>query len=606
MKINCTKVALEIENNDLSSFYEDKISEKDLLTIATKLKKNELENIKILFDHIIENNVNENCDWNIGSTIQHFNIQNIMNYICSLPKDKKSYLYDSIGISWAIGDSESKDERVIEFLYDILDYSTNPDSWWRAAYSLENLIGKNAINLLKRSLKHDKTYNLDNCLSDLSNKRKVIGLLLNANSLEIKDKIYPELKKQFYESLEKNDKKLLLNIIWIFGRLRLYDNDIYKEIIKILNETDDYEIIYYIFQSFSADPKEIFHDLFIDCFKSEDPLVKKMAIRGISSLNYLADVDVLGNLIESETNEAVIGEITKALYNIKNDVLKQKKYLYGKYIVNENGLIIDDSDKWYADASIYNIFSENEDPENLSLTLIKNKLEKENIIVKNPIDLACGTGKVSKYILNHIDYSGTLYAVDSSKQMLDYLQRTIDRQKYYVDEIELINKKTEEFNLENNEKSTLIISSFGFPSKISSKERTIKELKKIYDNLDDNGVFVTIGWDETFNDELNEMWYKYIPDDIKATSFENWRKIRSSRITSPRNCNLTWYKKNLQLPLIFRNLEESVNVMGHLFGRDAATSILKSEKKIWWMAYGITWDTKESIKNALIKLGELE
>ena len=60
----------------------------------------------------------------------------------------------------------------------------------------------------------------------------------------------------------------------------------------------------------------------------------------------------------------------------------------------------------------------------------------------------------------------------------------------------------------------------------------------------------------------------------------------------------------MQIPLIFNSLEESVNVMGHLFGRDAATHILTTGKKTWWMAMGITWDTKESIKKILESMGE--
>lgn len=76
----------------------------------------------------------------------------------------------------------------------------------------------------------------------------------------------------------------------------------------------------------------------------------------------------------------------------------------------------------------------------------------------------------------------------------------------------------------------MIISSFGFLSKISSKERCINELKAIYKNFADDGVFITIGWDKTFNDELNEMWYRYIPDNIIAKNFDEWHRERSEVI----------------------------------------------------------------------------
>ena len=89
-------------------------------------------------------------------------------------------------------------------------------------------------------------------------------MLLHANNYEIRTIIYPKLKEKFYTAIKQKDNKLLLNIIWLFGRLRLYDNDIYIEIEKILTRTNDYEIIYYIFQSMSDDPKQIFYNKFIN------------------------------------------------------------------------------------------------------------------------------------------------------------------------------------------------------------------------------------------------------------------------------------------------------------------------------------------------------
>jgi hypothetical protein len=191
--------------------------------------------------------------------------------------------------------------------------------------------------------------------------------------------------------------------------------------------------------------------------------------------------------------------------------------------------------------------------------------------------------------------------MDYSQQMLDYFERTINRQKYYVKNIKLVHSKIQDFNLPNNEKSSFIISSFGFPSKISDSNRCQEELENVYNLLTDDGIFVTLGWDETFNDDLNNMWYKYIPDGIKASNFEEWRKHREESIKTPRNCDLSWYKTNIRVPLLYDTLEETINVMGHLFGRDAAIEILKSKRTMWWMSLGITWDDKESLSRILKK-----
>ena len=153
-----------------------------------------------------------------------------------------------------------------------------------------------------------------------------------------------------------------------------------------------------------------------------------------------------------------------------------------------------------------------------------------------------------------------------------------------------------------NIKTSFVISSFGFPSKISNKNLVFEELKAIYSILSDNGHFFSIGWDETFNDELNEMWFKYIPDSIDANNFEEWRRIRSASIDSPRNCNLTWLKKGIMAPLQFSSIEESANVMGHLFGKEAAEYIIKTNKTSWSMSLGITHNTKKELGKILKNL----
>lgn len=220
-----------------------------------------------------------------------------------------------------------------------------------------------------------------------------------------------------------------------------------------------------------------------------------MAIAGLAEFGVNNDISKLEYLLQNESNPNVISSLSKAIYKVKNRYFTEETNYIKKYMVNENGLIGDDSDKWYADASLYNLFSEAEDPENVCFNLIFNRVLKNKMEIINPVDLATGTGRAAKYILNNVTYDGNLYAVDYSKQMLDYFERTINRQKYYVKNIELVRSKIQDFELPNNEKSSFIISSFGFPSKISDKERCKLELENIYELLTDDGVFVTLGWD---------------------------------------------------------------------------------------------------------------
>lgn len=592
------KIVKDLRNGRFKLISKEKISEIDLLEISERLKDDSNFDIRQLIDIILLNNINENCDWNIGSILQHFDYNNIIGALDNVPTNKRGYLYDSIGFCWVLGECPYKNDKVINFLYEVIENGRNPESWWKAAFSLEKITGKNAINNLKRSLKNYGTISLEESLSDLSNKKNVINILLNANSGVIKEKIYPCLKFRFNSS---DNEKELINIIWLLGRLRLYDESMLNKSLDLLNTTDNYEVKYYILQAMIDDPKSVYIEYFRKFLNSDDNLIRKMAIIGLGEAGTSADVEILGKILQEESNPNIVAQLSKAIYKIKSNYFNVQGNYMKKYMVNENGLIGDDSDKWYADASIYNFFSEAEDPENICFSLIFNRILSNKITIENPVDLATGTGRAAKYILNNISYSGKLYAVDYSKQMLEYFDRTINRQKYYVKDIELVHSKIQDFVIPNGEKSSMVISSFGFPSKISDSERCMSELESVYNMLSEDGVFVTLGWDETFNDDLNAMWYRYVPDNIKAANFEEWRRAREASITSARNCDLTWYKKNIQVPLLYDTLEETINVMGHLFGRDAALEVLKSKRTMWWMSMGITWDDKKSLSRILKK-----
>jgi len=62
---------------------------------------------------------------------------------------------------------------------------------------------------------------------------------------------------------------------------------------------------------------------------------------------------------------------------------------------------------------------------------------------------------------------------------------------------------------------------------------------------------------------------------------------------------ITWYKKGISVPLQFQVLDDSVMVMGYLFGRDAADYVIKTKKTEWLMSLGITMNTKEEIKKII-------
>ena len=239
--------------------------------------------------------------------------------------------------------------------------------------------------------------------------------------------------------------------------------------------------------------------------------------------------------------------------------------------------------KWYDYPEIYNLFSFSEDKDLKCINILINYIKNNNLRIINPIDLGCGTGKLYDQLISSIEYIGTAYLVDSNPNMLDYLTK-----KYY-DNIIILNSKISDLDLGDN-KSNFIISSFGFPSSLFDKNNCIKELKKVYENLLDDGIFITIGWNEKWDDELSMLWNNYICVNSNKT------------LAGVRNCNLDWYMNDIKTSLRFDNLSQRDYVLCNLFGDEAKNDYADSNKLEWSMHMGVTINTKEQIKIILENL----
>jgi hypothetical protein len=585
----------ELKTRNYSEYKQKMFSENNLLNLAEVIKRNESDIFSFVYnlleDLALTKPYNKYFDWNIGSTIQHFDP---LVVISAFKKLESPYLTDSIGLSWVFGEFKLNDPIIRNFLHKVIKNGRDSEAWWRAAFSLEKISNEDAVTLLKRDLKAKTLKELSFYFQNIKDKKSIIGILLKCTSLNLRTEIYPFLKNTF---LSSEDKLTLINCAWLLGRFKLLDKDIIDKIVKIINDNEDYELVYYTFFAIQelASPKLI--PVFKEFLNDKDALLRKMAIRGLSYINGNENLLLLEEAFLKEDNPYVLSEISQGLYRGKNVFTKNMLALKQTFNDIENGLIIDDSDKWYADPTIYEVFSLAEDPENICFRMIEKYVKSKFDEIRNPIDLATGTGRAFRYFINKINYSGKYYAVDRSVDMLNYLEKVMNRNHGYIFDFDLINSSLVDLDL--NIESDFIISSFGFPSKFTNKELCRKELESVYNLLSDNGVFITLGWDESFNDELNYYWFKYIPDEIGEFDFERWRRRRASEFDSPRNCNLSWYKTGITVPLQYHNLKESVQTMGHLFGRDAAENIIDNQKTEWTMSLGITLNTKEDIRKIL-------
>lgn len=530
-------------------------------------------------------------DWNVGSILQHFDPTSVLDIFKNI--DNHSPYYNSIGLSWVFGELDLKDQKVIDYLISIVNYSTDSDAWWRAAFSLEKLEYDDAVNLMKRSLKMSELKPIESYLSNISDKKSVICTLVLSNVDNIERIIYPRIKKIF---LKSDDIPTLVSCCWLIGRLNLIDDQILPKLLK-LTEHKNYELKYYTFFALQNNTNEVLLPIFEKSLTDNDALIRKMASRAIRSHGSETSIPAVVEALHLESEQSVISELSQTIYSLRNPITKLKQQIREKTSRNENGLISDESDKWYKDSALYNLFSEAEDPQNVCFNIILNLIA--DMEISNPIDLATGTGRLVWQIIEKINFTGTLFATDVSSNMCNYLKKAVKRNRGYTKNIKIIQSSIENLPNKIHEKSSLVISSFGFPSRISDTNLCIKELRSVSSLLTENGVFITLGWDETFNDQLNEMWFRHIPDNIRAKDFEEWRRKRSGSISSARNCGLTWVKKGIRVPLQFSSVTESANVMGYLFGRDAVETILTNSRTEWIMSLGITLDNKESIDNII-------
>ncbi|MDD5251266.1 MAG: HEAT repeat domain-containing protein [Patescibacteria group bacterium] len=584
------RVWREVAGGGLSVLDEATLSEAELRNIAERIKRTAaFGSVFLMLDSLPR--YGRNYDWNVGSILQHFEASLVLDALKHVG-DLRGH-YNSIGLAWVLGEFRTNDRFAAEYLYEVIRIATDADAWWRAAFSLEQMGFEDAVNLLKRSLKPSSLETLERQLEKLHDKRALIAVLVLSDSQSIRTVVYPKVKGLLMKS---KDTATIIGCCWLIGRLGLIDEDILEKL-EALMKADDYELRYYTFFALQRNANERLRPLLELAVADSDPLIRKMAVRGLVSVGSHESLNLLESALFAEKEALVIAEMTKAIYQLRNPTDRDRLLTEHQSAKNENGLITDKSDRWYGDPYIYGRFADAEDPENICFDLVRKRLGKRKI--RNPVDLATGNGRTAWQIMDKLKFDGKLFAVDISKDMCDCISRRLSRERRYTNPIEVVQSSIADFGRNARAKSSFVVSSFGFPSCGANSAASRAELEAVHNLLADDGVFVTIGWDETYNDELSEMWFRFIPDDIEAKDFEEWRVKRAEATEGARNCGLTWFKRGLVVPLQFSTVKEAAAVMGALFGRDAASFAVRRNKSEWTVSMGITFDTKSSLTRIL-------
>lgn len=579
----------QILDFDFSYLSKNTLFEEDVRLIVVEVKNNS-HKLHILQSFLTsEYLINNQYDFNIGELLSNFDATDLAYLVQTLNFE---VIKQSAGFVWAIGKLGYKDSNLINFLRKVVESTKNDKAWWNAAHSLEKLSDEQAIPYLKMSLKALSSSNtLQNYLDSLQNKKSVIGVLSLANSANTKEVIYPSIKNII---LNSSDQDEIENVLWLIGRFRFFDQEITNKI-KFYLYNSNGNILKNVLFCLEQINNPVIKEILLELISNENPKLRKTAVIGLSNQYNFQPVSIFEKMLFSENDTNVIKALTNAIYKLRNPTSKSKFRLISNNQLQENGMISDDNDKWYGSPSIYDVFSNCEDPENICFSLVERLIENKKI--NNPIDLACGTGRMALQMASRINFDGKIICADASEQMCSFIEKKTVRDSGSCDRFQVVNAKIDQLpEIVGYSSSNFIISSFGFPSRIFNFSQVKKDLEAVNNILSEDGLFVTIGWDETFNDELSEMWYRFVPDSITASSFEDWRKKRSLSIRSPRNCGLSWFKTGIVLPLQFTDNNEAVTIMGHLFGKDAAQYTIKTGKYSWDMSIGITVNTKSELE----------
>jgi ubiquinone/menaquinone biosynthesis C-methylase UbiE/nucleoside 2-deoxyribosyltransferase len=527
-------------------------------------------------------------DWNLGYLLQRLSPSAIIMNLEAYPEN----LYHSEGTAWALGLIGNDDERIIRFLQEQCRRCEDYDAWWCAAHSLEQLNQGDAIEILKRTLVQSEWQDLDFCLANIGSRPATIGLLRKMNKQNSSQIVSACLK-----GLRDLSGRRLHNVIWLLERFRLRD----RQIIDALTQMHDTNVEYgsAVAHRVVEALGQIAHPssrgiLERDLLEAGYFRTRAWAAKGLGSIGDYKSIEVLERALTREEEPHVLSMITSALYNIRDPERKKDNELIGKAGWLENGMIIDETNKWYWSAEIYDRFAHAEDPEAISFSLAVSLAPPES---KVALDLAAGTGRFVEQLKEKHTSLELIYALDNSDEMVRYLNKKFARET--TPRVETLYSTIAAIPLPE-ESVDLVVSSWGFPSRVWDESGAYEELNEVYRVLHPDGVFITIGWDEDFSDQMTEVWYRFVMEqDYYFDSLSEYRRRKRARIASPRNCGLTIAKRRLRVPVKFNDKREAAYVFGHLFGYSAGIWVLENDRKEFQMYVSITRDDKNSLNQIL-------
>lgn len=589
--LNIAEIACELNNGNIAILNEISLENEDGLKIAESIIKD-----YSIYEQLILGSLNgyNRYDWNLGFLLRGLDLE----ILISVVDNHQEKLAQLESLSWALGELGIDDERIISFLQNTCEICSNYDAWWCAAEALEKLKHGDAVDIKKRTLKDNCWKDLEYCFDNLSERASIIGILKHARLDNTENIIVPKCR----EKIKSKNKHEVQNAVWLLERLRVDDEETIESLFKLYEEAEDKSttlkprIVEAFGRIAAPETRGVLEDALLN---AKYYRTRAYAAMGLGKIGNIKSVDILKKALEVELDGNVVGFISNALYEINDKTKNNLNELSRSHRWPENGMIYDDSDSWYSNTEIYEGFSNAEDPLNVCFEYAISTIQN---IPEKILDLGCGTGRFSMFLANEISQIKEIHAIDSNKEMVEHFERKLKKHRRLSKKIFPLLAKIQDLPFDDNS-IDCVVSSWAFPSKMWDLKLSLIQLTEVHRVLKPGGQLITLGWDESFRDELSKLWYHYVPEpDYFRESFETWRKRRIGKIKSPRNCHLTFVKTNIQVPLLFNSPEEAAYIIGFLFGFTAGEDISKQSRREFSINVGVTNDTKENLSNSIEKL----
>lgn len=528
-------------------------------------------------------------DWNVGYLIPHLDsdpvAQAVERYSRSLRRSE--------GIAWGLGELGSEDERIIDFLYAVCEECADYDAWWCAGQALEKLRAANHVDLLKRTLRGEQWDSLDHCLDHLESRAALIGILRLVKMENLERTVIPRL----VAALEDSSRSRVQHAIWLLERLRFDDARVHALLTELFKTAEDAgeslapRVVEALGEIASADSRLLLER---EVGRADYFRTRAYAAKGLGLIGDSRSTGVLEDAFRHERDPRVTPYLTEALYAIGDEQRRRLNDVRRHARWPENGMVVDDTNRWYANPEIYEMFSRAEDPGDIAFGYAASLIPRNRNIVA---DLGAGTGRMSMYLARTRPDIAEIRAFDADSRMVNFLAERIQREGE-ADRVSVTGADNARLPLDDQSVDA-VVSSWAFPSRMWDADVCLRELHEVERVLKPRGVLVTLGWDETFQDEMSEFWYRYVPEpDFRRETLEQWRRRRRARIESPRNSHLTFVARNLRVPVKFESVEDAAFVIGHLFGFAAGESIIHTRRREFSMLVGITRDVRSALRQS--------